>query len=220
MRNSKSISLGALAVMACALAIQLQASPLLQSDLTTWANATNPGYSVVDFQGIAGSPFGFVGSPYGSGGLTFTSNDNYLFGANGSTGWDLGSGDYLLGKNYVGVSGFASSTTSFSIDLSVYSLPGSDAVTVNTSSGSYNYTVYTPGNNASAFFGFTLGAGETLNSVVFTTQNFGQGAGGNAVIDNVRTGVAGGSVPDGGSTAFLLGVAGMGLWMMRKRRIA
>jgi hypothetical protein len=215
----------AIALLACALIARVNAAPTIFLSRSAW-EANTPGFTNLDFENFPGNG-AFVGA-FSESGVNFNPGasygpDAYLFSYGPSSGYSIGSGNYMLGgfnlpgqySRWTDIS-FPSTFNSFGLDLSTYNNNGAVSVTAVTNLGSYANLIGTP-NGGSSFFGLQLGAGESLSYLRLTEGN---NSADNFVFDNVSFGNAAApvnSVPDSGSTLVLFGMAMSALVIVRRR---
>jgi hypothetical protein len=215
----------AIALLACTLIAHINAAPTIFLSRSAWESNT-PGFTNLDFENFPGNG-AFVGA-FSESGVNFNPGasygpDAYLFSDGPSSGYSIGSGNYMLGgfnspgqySRWTDIS-FAPSFNSFGLDLSTYGNSGAVSITAVTNLGSYGNLIATP-NGGSSFFGLQLGSGESLSYLRLTE---GDNSDHNFVFDNVSYGNAAApvsSVPDSSSTLVLLGLALSTLFVARRR---
>lgn len=205
------------ALLVVAAAAQSYAATVYSSR-NAWESVT-PGFTNLDFESYAGN--GAHVGDFSDTGIAFDAkatygDDAYLFTGGPSSGYDIGSGKWMIGgfsspgsySRYLDIT-VPGTYDSFGLDVSTYANAGFISVFASTSLGSFGQIVATP-DEGSSFLGFTLGAGETLNYLrVENVADFAGNTGNdNLIFDNFSFGnVGSSSVPDGGSTFGLLALA-------------
>jgi PEP-CTERM motif len=188
-------------------------SVFASADVTTIDNraAFNALGTIVHNSNFAdfGSGFGFPGTPFTRGDVTYTSGQNLTVGA--GTGYSIGASQTVMSNNYWTPlnATVAGSHNLLGFDAAVTS--GPVTITVTTNQSSYVFSGLTLGNGAPdfTFKGFqATGAGEVFTGFRIDTVSSGYLPG--------VTNVAVGAVPEPETYAMML--AGIGLLGLMKRR--
>lgn len=212
------------------LAVQVNAASIFTSR-AAWQSAT-PGFTNLDFESFAGNgsqvgDFTLAGNTFDAVN-TAVSSENYLYTWGPLSGYDIGSGKYLLGgfsipnayRRYTDIYG-AAGFDSFGLDVATYGSSGWVSVTAFTTSGTFSYIAATP-YGSSSFVGFSLGGSESLIKIQVESVASANGGTGNQnfIFDNFSFGHSGpSSVPDSGSTLALLGLGLLGLVATARRHL-
>ena len=217
-------------VTSLVLAVQVNAAGIFTSR-ASWEAAT-PGFNNLDFDFFSGNG-SFVGDYIVAGNYFDALNsavplENYAFTWGPSSGYDIGSGKYMLGgfsvpgsyRRYTDITP-ATGFDSFGLDVSTYGTSGWVSVTAFTTLGTYTSIAATP-YGGSSFVGFQLSGAENL--LYMQVEDVASASGGtghdNFVYDNFSYGNSGSSsVPDSGSTLPLLGLGLVGLVATARRHL-
>lgn len=218
MKMIKMIML-AMAVVAWVTVSSVEAAVIYDSR-TTWESAT-PGFANLDFESYAGN--GSQIGDFTDSGISFdavntvVASEDYLYTWGPSSGWDIGSGKWILGgfgipgsyRRYTDVT-VPGTYDSFGVDVGLYAASGEVSVLADTSFGIYELVVTTTAADITKFVGFNLEAGETLNYVRIEAAPIGLSDDA-FLFDNFSVGV----IPEPASIG-LIGLCASGIFFTRR----